>query len=68
MRIHKDVSDLINLQINHELGAAYTYLGMAAYFETEDLPGLPRGSVAMHRKKRRMRCRFMISSSRVTCT
>lgn len=39
MRIHKDVSDLINQQINHELGAAYTYLGMAAYFDAEDLPG-----------------------------
>lgn len=39
MQIHKDVSDLINQQINHELGAAYTYLGMSAYFDSQDLPG-----------------------------
>lgn len=39
MQIHESVSELINQQINHELGASYTYLGMSAYFDGEDLPG-----------------------------
>lgn len=39
MRIHKDVTDLIGQQVGNELGAAYAYLGMAAYFDAQDLPG-----------------------------
>lgn len=39
MRIHMDVTDLIKDQVNHELGAAYTYLGMSAYFDSQDMPG-----------------------------
>jgi len=33
------VQDALNAQINMELGAFYTYLSMAAYFESEGLPG-----------------------------
>lgn len=39
MRLHSTVTDLVSEQIDHELGAAYTYLGMAAYFDSQDLPG-----------------------------
>lgn len=39
MQINPTVSDVINRQVNHELDAAYTYLGMAAYFDSIDLPG-----------------------------
>lgn len=42
MRIHTDVTDLIKQQVNHEIGAAYIYLGMAAYFDAEDLPGFAK--------------------------
>ena len=33
------VQDALNAQINAELGSAYIYLAMAAYFEDIDLPG-----------------------------
>ena len=29
----------LNKQINEELGSAYLYLGMAAYYDDQDLPG-----------------------------
>lgn len=42
MRIHENVTNLIKDQVNHELGAAYTYMGMSAYFDSKDLPGFAR--------------------------
>lgn len=39
MRISKPVVDVIVDQLHHELDASYRYLGMAAYFDGQDLPG-----------------------------
>jgi ferritin len=37
--ISKAVLDAMNAQIMHEMYSAYLYLSMAAYFESENLPG-----------------------------
>ncbi len=37
--LKNNVQDAINAQINAELGSAYIYMAMAAYFEDIDLPG-----------------------------
>ncbi|MFP4165602.1 MAG: ferritin [Opitutales bacterium] len=37
--IKKEIEQAINQQIQQEFSAAYTYLGMAAYFENENLSG-----------------------------
>ncbi len=37
--IKQRLQDAINTQINKEMYSEYYYLSMAAYFETEDLPG-----------------------------
>lgn len=37
--ISKAMQDAINEQINKEMFSSYLYLSMAAYFETENLPG-----------------------------
>lgn len=37
--IHKDLQDAINQQINQEFTAAYNYLAMSAYFDTQNLDG-----------------------------
>ena len=39
MSMDRNLARALNDQINHEFGAAYVYLGMAAYFETLDLDG-----------------------------
>ncbi len=39
MQLNSKVSDALNRQINNELHASYSYLAMAAYFESQDLPG-----------------------------
>ena len=39
MTIQENLANALNDQINHEFGAAYAYLGMAAYFESLDLDG-----------------------------
>lgn len=39
MKLKKKVAEALNKQINSELHAFYTYLAMAAYFDSEDLPG-----------------------------
>ena len=39
MSMDRSLARALNDQINHEFGAAYVYLGMAAYFETLDLDG-----------------------------
>lgn len=38
----KKMQDAMNEQIQHELGSAYIYLAMAAYCESENLPGFAR--------------------------
>lgn len=37
--MNSKVADALNQQINAELQASYTYLSMAAYFDSIDLPG-----------------------------
>ena len=37
--IGKKIQDALNEQINAELYSSYLYLAMAAYFESEGLPG-----------------------------
>jgi len=37
--IQQDLQDAINAQINQEFSAAYNYLGMANYFDEENLDG-----------------------------
>lgn len=39
MKLNDKVASALNEQINSELQASYTYLAMAAYFDTQDLPG-----------------------------
>jgi ferritin len=39
MQLAAAVGDALNQQINLEFSSAYAYLGMAAYFEHEGLPG-----------------------------
>ncbi|WP_170395313.1 ferritin [Ruegeria arenilitoris] len=39
MKLNPNVAEALNRQINSELQASYTYLAMAAYFESQDLPG-----------------------------
>ena len=39
MTMHDSLARALNDQINHEFGASYAYLGMAAYFESLDLDG-----------------------------
>ena len=39
MTMQGSLAKALNDQINHEFGAAYVYLGMAAYFESLDLEG-----------------------------
>jgi ferritin len=39
MKLDQRVSEALNQQINNELLASYTYLAMAAYFDSEELPG-----------------------------
>jgi len=40
--LSKNVSDVMNEQINNEFYAAYIYLSMSAYFESLNLPGFAR--------------------------
>lgn len=42
MRLAKEVADIINDQIHHELNASYVYMGMSAYFDGEGLPGFAK--------------------------
>ncbi|NWK55443.1 ferritin [Verrucomicrobiaceae bacterium N1E253] len=37
--IHQNLQDAINQQINQEFTAAYNYLAMSAYFDTQNLEG-----------------------------
>ena len=39
MELSSKMQDALNKQINEELASAYIYLSMAAYFESENLPG-----------------------------
>jgi ferritin len=39
MKLNADVEKALNDQVNLELLSAYTYLGMAAYFENHSYPG-----------------------------
>lgn len=39
MRLALPVANIINDQIHNELDASYVYLGLAAYFDSEELPG-----------------------------
>lgn len=39
MKMNAQVAEALNQQINSELQASYTYLAMAAYFDSIELPG-----------------------------
>lgn len=39
MQLNDKVAHALNRQINNEFHASYTYLAMAAFFESQDLPG-----------------------------
>ena len=40
MTLSKDLEQAFNDQINLELASSYAYLGMSAWFETQNLPGM----------------------------
>lgn len=40
--MNKPVYEVMNAQVTHEMASAYLYLSMAAYFETENLPGFAK--------------------------
>ena len=46
--IHKELEDAINSQINQELTAAYNYLGMSTYFDTQNLDGFAKWMMMQH--------------------
>jgi ferritin len=49
--IKPDVEKAINQQIRQELGAAYSYLGMCAYFEHQNLAGFASWCLAQHQEE-----------------
>ena len=49
--INSDVQEAINQQINQELSAAYSYLGMSAYFEHEELSGFASWCFAQYKEE-----------------
>jgi len=49
--IKPDVEKAINQQIRQELGAAYSYLGMCAYFEHENLSGFAGWCLLQHQEE-----------------
>ena len=46
--IHEDLQSALNEQINQEFSAAYNYLGMAAYFEDQNLDGFAHWMQLQH--------------------
>ena len=49
--IQPEIQESINKQINQEFTAAYTYLGMSAYFEHENLSGFAQWCYAQHEEE-----------------
>jgi len=49
--IKQEIQDSINAQIKQEFTAAYSYLGMAAYFEHENLSGFAQWCYAQHQEE-----------------
>jgi ferritin len=49
--IKPDVEKAINQQIRQELGAGYSYLGMSAYFEHQNLAGFARWCLLQHQEE-----------------
>ena len=46
--IHNELEDALNSQINQELTAAYNYLGMSNYFDTQNLDGFAKWMMLQH--------------------
>ncbi|MBT8038300.1 MAG: ferritin [Verrucomicrobiae bacterium] len=46
--IHQDLQEALNSQINQELTAAYNYLGMATYFDAQNLDGFANWMYRQH--------------------
>lgn len=46
--LHKDICQALNNQINQEMSAAYSYLAMAAHFDTKNLDGFANWMMAQH--------------------
>ena len=49
--IKPEIEQAINDQINQEFTAAYVYLGMAAYFDSRDLPGFAHWCVMQYEEE-----------------
>lgn len=49
--IHQDLEDALNRQINQELTAAYNYLGMSSYFDTQNLDGFSKWMMMQHNEE-----------------
>jgi ferritin len=49
--IKPGIQKAINQQIRQELGAAYTYLGMCAHFEHENLSGFAKWCLLQHQEE-----------------
>lgn len=46
--IHTELESALNSQINQELTAAYSYLGMSNYFDTQNLDGFAKWMMMQH--------------------
>lgn len=56
--LNQAVQDAMNQQIKNELDSAYLYLAMAAYFESEDLPGFAHWMVAQAEEEQEHAMKF----------
>ena len=56
--LSKTVHKVLNDQITHEFYASYFYLSMAAYFETQNLPGFARWMEAQSEEERKHAMKF----------
>ncbi len=56
--LSKTVHKVLNDQITHEFYASYLYLSMAAYFETQNLPGFARWMEAQSEEERKHAMKF----------
>lgn len=50
--IHPEIETALNAQINQELAAAHSYLGMAAHFDVLNLDGFSRWMILQHDEER----------------
>jgi ferritin len=56
--LSKTIHKVLNDQITHEFYASYLYLSMAAYFETQNLPGFARWMEVQSEEERQHAMKF----------